>query len=151
MSRIGIRFAQLLALIATPAAAASPSLAPVQPDHTIMQPTDREAGWSQLSYARDGDCEAEVRGNGKFFRIYVVGLSARESARLHLTNGIIKPIDWLVRAAGDGTWSTLYIPFTVPTPYGERRERGEVLVRFVSEECSLNLAFPWYRGIRVID
>lgn len=145
------RLVPLLALIAAPAAAASPSLAPVQPDHTVMQPTGIEANWPQLSYARDGDCEAEVRGNGKFFRIYVVGLPARESARFRLTNGIMKPIDWRVRAAGDGTWSKLYIPFMLPMPYMERQEGGEVSVNFASEECNLSLSFAWQRSIRVID
>lgn len=145
------RLVPWLVLIATPAAAASPSLAPVQPDHVVMQPTPVEAGWPQFDYARDGDCEAEVRGNGKIFRIYVVGLSARETARFLLTNGIMEPIDWQVGAAADGTWSKLFIPFLMPAPKMIRQESSVVSVDFIGEACTLSLSFPWQRGIRVID
>ena len=147
-----------LGALSAPVATASAGLAQGQPDREVMQPTRAEANWPQLDYAKDGNCEGEVRGNGKFFRFYIVGLSARENARFQLTNtdakrpdGDMKPIDWRVRADRIGEWSKLFIPFMIPMPMMVRREGGEVAANFSGETCNLSLSFYWQRGIRVID
>lgn len=147
-----------LGALSAPVATASPSLAPEQPDRTVMQPTRAEANWPQLDYAKGGNCEGEVRGNGKFFRFYIVGLSARENVRFQLTNsdakrpdGDMKPIDWRERADRNGEWSKLFIPFMSPMPMMVRRAGGEVTADFSGETCHLSLSLHWQRGIRVID
>jgi hypothetical protein len=115
-------------------------------------PIVESRGWKQVAYAEDGDCEAEVRGNGQFYYIYAVGLGAGAPARYYLTNGDMKPIDWSVRADGNGEFARYYIPFRSDPYYAEApRHSGTVEVRISTDQCSLALTFDWQRGIVEIE
>lgn len=96
-------------------------------------------GWSQVDYAEDGACRAEVRGNGQFYRIAGQGVRPGEVVRLRLQNAGIKPIEYSIVANDDGAWRNFYVPFVW------RLEGGTVEVGLASETCSLNLSFDWAR------
>jgi len=96
-------------------------------------------GWTQVDYAEDGACRAEVRGNGQFYRVAGQGLRSGEAVRLRLQNEDLRPIEYRVVANGDGAWRNFYVPFAW------HLEGGIVHVDLVSETCSLNLSFAWAR------
>jgi hypothetical protein len=96
-------------------------------------------GWQQVDYAEDGDCRAEVRGNGQFYRIAGQGLEPGEVVRFHLQNEDIRPVEYRIVANGDGAWREFYVPFVW------HLEGGIVRVDLDSASCSLNLAFAWAR------
>lgn len=96
-------------------------------------------GWAQVDYAEDGDCRAEVRGNGQFYRIAGQGLQPGEVVGMRLQNEDIRPIERRIAANGDGAWREFYVPFLW------NREGGLVQVALASETCSLNLSFAWAR------
>jgi hypothetical protein len=102
-------------------------------------------GWQQLAHDRNGDCQAEARGNGQLVYIYATGLGADVAAHYYLTNGDMSPIDWDIRADGNGEWARYYIPYR-PTARG-----GDVNVAISTDTCSLTLAFQWQRGTMVTD
>lgn len=101
--------------------------------------------WPLLGFARDGDCELTIVGNGKTMEIAATGLLPGERARFRLTNAAMKPLDWRVLANRDGSWSQLYIPFLWGEP------GGTVAVTLEGSTCSLAASAPWQRGVRVID
>lgn len=96
-------------------------------------------GWSQVDYAEDGECRAEVRGNGQFYRIAGQGLEPGEVVRLRLQNEDIRPVEHRIVADGDGAWRDFYVPFVW------HLEGGIVQVDLASETCRLNLSFAWAR------
>ena len=96
-------------------------------------------GWEQVDYAENGACRAEVRGNGRFYRIAGEGVRPGEVVRFHLQNENLGPVDYRVVANGDGAWREFYIPFTW------HRDGGTVNVSLASESCSLSLSFAWQR------
>lgn len=98
-----------------------------------------------LAFARDGQCELEVTGNGKIFLVAVTGLGASGRGRYLVRNGDMKPIDWRITATPQGRWARYYMPFRW------HRQGGEVQVSVETAECRLSAAFPWQRGIRVIS
>ena len=51
---------------------------------SAYDPIVLENGWQQLSYDQDQGCEGEVRGNGKIFYVYAVGLGDGAAAHYHL-------------------------------------------------------------------
>jgi hypothetical protein len=96
-------------------------------------------GWTQVDYAEDGACRAEVRGNGQFYRIAGEGLQPGEVVRLRLQNADIKPIEYRIVTNGDGAWRNFYVPFVW------HLEGGIVNVTLAGETCRLNLSFAWAR------
>ncbi|MCA1662635.1 MAG: hypothetical protein LC648_11040 [Novosphingobium sp.] len=99
-----------------------------------------DAGWSEVARDRDGECRLSVTGEGRFFRIAATGLRSGEPARLFLSNGDMKPLDWAVRADGRGEFARYYLPF--------RWHRGgdTVAVSLESGDCALFAAFDWERA-----
>ena len=112
-----------LCLVASAAAAADPI----------------DSGWPEVARARDGDCELSVTGNGRFYRIAASGLGADAAGRFFLSNGDMKPLDWSIRAAGDGGFTRYYLPFRW------HRDGGEVLVAVESAQCAVSTTFAWKR------
>jgi hypothetical protein len=98
-----------------------------------------ERGWQQVDYAENGDCRAEVKGNGQFYRIAQVGLRPGEVVRFYLANEDIRPIEYRLVADGDGAWRYFYVPFLW------HRDGGTVSVELTSASCTLNLTFDWAR------
>ncbi|MGD9665198.1 MAG: hypothetical protein AB7U34_08360 [Novosphingobium sp.] len=98
-----------------------------------------DRGWSRVAHDVSGSCEAEVGSNGQFYIIAIYGMAPYEQGRYFLTNGDMKPIDWRVKANGDGAFSRYYIPFR----WSQRG--GSVNVDFTSESCNIALAFDWAR------
>jgi hypothetical protein len=96
-------------------------------------------GWTQVDYAENGRCRAEVRGNGQFFRIAGQGLQPGEVVRFQLQNADIRAVEYRIVANDDGAWREFYVPFVW------HLEGGIVLVDLASESCSLNLSFAWER------
>ena len=96
-------------------------------------------GWSQVDYAENGECRAEVRSNGQFYRIAGQGLRPGEVVRLRVQNEDIKPLEYRAVANGDGAWRDFYVPFVW------HLEGGVVQVALASPGCSLNLSFGWAR------
>lgn len=103
-----------------------------------------DANWSEVAAARDGDCRMTVTGEGRFFRIAATGLAPGERARLFLSNGDMKPLDWTIRADRGGEFARYYLPF--------RWHRGgdTVAVALESEGCALFAAFDWRRAEVVV-
>ena len=81
----------------------------------------------------------ELTGNGRFYRIAASGLGAEAAGRFFLSNGDMKPLDWSIRAAGDGGFTRYYLPFRW------HRDGGEVLVAVESARCSVSTTFAWKR------
>ena len=117
-----------LALVATTATASAPI----------------DAGWPEVASVRDGDCALTVTGNGQFYRIEASGLGAEAPGRLFLANGDMTPLDWSIRAAGDGGFARYYLPFRW------HRNGGEVLVSVRSARCDLVTTFAWERARVVV-
>ena len=120
----------VFALAFTPAAAVA------------VEPID--AQWPEVARAQDGDCELSVTGNGRFYRIAASGLGPEAPARFFLSNGDMTPLDWSIRAAGDGGFARYYLPFRW------HRDGGEVLVSVQSARCDLAATFAWQRAEVVV-
>ena len=104
-----------------------------------------DASWPEVARAQDGDCELSVTGNGRFYRIAASGLGSEAPAQFFLANGDMKPLDWSIRAAGDGGFARYYLPFRW------HRNGGEVLVSVQSERCDLAATFAWQRAEVVVQ
>ena len=98
-----------------------------------------QRGWAQVDYTEAGDCRAEVRSNGQFYRIAGAGLEPGEVVSFHLANGDVRPVEYRIVADSDGAWRQFYVPFLW------HRDGGTVLVDLQSASCSLNLSFEWNR------
>ena len=109
---------------------------------SAVEPID--ARWPEVARAQEGDCELSVTGNGRFYRIAASGLGSEAPARFFLSNGDMKPLDWSIRAAGDGGFARYYLPFRW------HRDGGEVLVSVQSERCDLAATFAWQRAEVVV-
>ena len=109
---------------------------------TAANPID--SGWPQLSRVRDGACALSVTGNGQFYRIAITGLGADALGRLILANGDMKPLDWTIRATGDGGFARYYLPFRW------HRTGGDVTVSVESARCDLSTTFAWRRSEVVV-
>ena len=108
-----------------------------------VEPID--AQWPEVARARDGDCELSVTGNRRFYRIEASGLGSQAPARFLLSNGDMKPLDWSIRAAGDGGFARYYLPFRW------HRSGGQILVSVQSERCDLAATFAWQRAEVVVQ
>lgn len=105
-----------------------------------------DAAWPIVASVRNGDCALEVTGNGQVYLISATGLSAGQRGRYQLSNGDMTPIDWSIKAGGDGRFARYYMPFRF------HREGGMVDVTISTPDCAVTASFPWRRaGIRVID
>ncbi len=100
--------------------------------------------WPLLGFARDGDCELALSGNGKTMMIAATGMLPGERARFRLANARMKPLDWRVLANRNGTWSQYYVPFLWHEP------GGTVSVALDGATCTLSASAPWTREVRVI-
>jgi hypothetical protein len=98
-----------------------------------------QRGWQQVDYAEDGDCRAEVKGNGQFYRIAGAGLRPGEVVNFYLANEDIRPVEYRIVADADGAWRKFYVPFLW------NRDGGTVFVELQSASCRLTLAFDWTR------
>jgi hypothetical protein len=98
-----------------------------------------ERGWTQVDYAEQGDCRAEVRTNGQFYRIAGVGLQPGERIDFHLENAGVKPVEYHLSADSGGAWRQFYVPFLW------HRSGGTVSVDVRSASCNLALSFDWAR------
>ena len=107
------------------------------PSHAV-EPV--EGGWSEIARDRDGDCRLSVTGEGRFFRIAATGLRPGERARLFLSNGDMKPLDWSIRADGRGEFARYYLPFRW------HRDGDTVAVSLTGGECAVATAFDWRRA-----
>ena len=105
---------------------------------TAADPLD--TGWPDVARAEDGDCALSVTGNGQFYRIAASGLEAGAPGRLFLSNGDMKPLDWTIRATGNGGFASYYLPFRW------NREGGDVLVSVESARCTISTGFAWQRA-----
>lgn len=120
--------------VALLAASFAPVAAPAQdaPDDIVAA-----RGWAQFDQASDGPCSAEVRGNGKIFRISGSGFAPEATVSFHLENDDIVPLDYQDAADGDGNWTRYYMPFLW------HHDGETVQVAVASGECSMRLSFPW--------
>jgi len=98
-----------------------------------------QRGWQQVDYAEDGDCRAEVKGNGQFYRIAQAGLRPGEVVHFYLANEDIRPIEYNLVADGDGAWRYFYVPFLW------NHDGGTVFVELQSASCTQRLTFDWTR------
>lgn len=96
-------------------------------------------GWPVVARTESEECRAEVRGNGRFYRIAGTGMAPGERLRFHLTNEDIRPLDYTVIADQSGSWSRYYLPFLW------NRVGGTVSVDIESASCRLGLSFEWTR------
>ena len=96
-------------------------------------------GWTQVDYAEAGDCRAEVRSNGQFYRIAGQGVQPGEVVSFRLRNADVRRVEYRIAANSDGAWRKFYVPFL----WG--REGGAVSVDLQSPSCDLNLSFEWSR------
>ncbi|MDP3677248.1 MAG: hypothetical protein Q8R44_19485 [Novosphingobium sp.] len=103
-----------------------------------------DADWPEVARAEDGDCALSVTGEGRFFRIEASGLGTEAPARFFLSNGDMKPLDWSIRADGDGGFARYYLPFRW------HREGDQVLVSIQSARCGLITTFAWERAQIVV-
>ena len=109
---------------------------------SAAEPTD--SGWPEVARVEDGDCALRVTGNGRFYRIAASGLGSGAPGRLFLANGDMKPLDWTIRATGDGWFARYYLPFRW------HRDGGDVLVSVESAQCNLSASFAWQRAAVVV-
>ena len=128
-----IRHIALAPILALSLAASAPAAA---------DPID--SAWPEVARAQDGDCALSVTGNGRFYRIAASGLGADSPGRFFLSNGDMKPLDWSIRAAGDGGFTRYYLPFRW------HRAGGDVLISVQSERCDLRTTFAWQRAEVVV-
>ena len=98
-----------------------------------------ERGWTQVDFAESGECRAEVRGNGQFYRIAGTGLRPGEVVSFPLENADVRPVEYRLIANSDGAWRQFYVPFLW------HREGGTVRVDLQSATCTLSLSFGWER------
>ena len=98
-----------------------------------------ERGWTHVDFAESGECRAEVRGNGQFYRIAGTGLRPGEVVSFHLENADVRPVEYRLIANSDGAWRQFYVPFLW------HRDGGTVSVDLRSASCTLNLSFDWER------
>jgi hypothetical protein len=98
-----------------------------------------ERGWQQVDYTEDGDCRAEVKGNGQFYRIAQAGLRPGEVVHFYLANEDIRPVEYRLVADDDGAWRQFYVPFLW------HRDGGTVFVELTSASCRQTLTFDWTR------
>lgn len=103
-----------------------------------------DSGWPEIARSTDGDCALAIASNGRFYRIEISGLGAGEGARYRISNGAMKPIDWQVRANGEGRFARYYLPFR------EISAGDDVTVSFASQTCNLSAGFAWQRGMVVV-
>ena len=96
-------------------------------------------GWAQVDYAEDGDCRAEVRTNGQFYRIAGQGVQPGEVVSFRLRNADLRPVERRIGANSDGAWRDFYVPFV----WG--KDGGTVEVDLQSASCSHQLSFEWRR------
>ena len=96
-------------------------------------------GWVQVDYAQDGECRAEVRTNGQFYRIAQQGLAPGEAVHFYLANEEVRPVEYDFTANEDGAWREFYVPFLWD------RDGGTVFVELTSASCSQRLIFDWAR------
>ncbi len=133
------------ALIALAAALAASSSALARPPIA--------AQWPLIAFARQGQCELTINGNGKFMWIEVSGLVPGTRASFALSNARMKPIAWNVLADSSGSWSTAYLPLLWGEGDGTVRSEtngGTVTARIDAAGCELTASAPWRREIRVI-
>ena len=109
---------------------------------TAAGPVD--SGWPEVARAEDGDCALSVTGNGQFYRIAASGLGADAPGRLFLANGDMKPLEWTIRATGNGGFARYYLPFRW------NRAGGDVLVSVESARCTISTGFAWQRAEAVV-
>ena len=105
---------------------------------TAAGPVDTD--WPEVARTEAGDCTLSVTGNGQFYRIAASGLGAAAPGRFTLANGDMKPLDWTIRATGDGGFARYYLPFRW------HRDGGDVLVSLQSARCNLSASFAWQRA-----
>ena len=98
-----------------------------------------QRGWQQVDYDEAGDCRAEVKGNGQFYRIAQAGLRPGEVVHFYLANEDIKPVEYRIVADSDGAWRQFYVPFLW------NYEGGTVFVELQSASCTQTLTFDWRR------
>lgn len=98
-----------------------------------------QRGWARVDYIEAGNCRAEVRSNGQFYRIAAAGLQPGEVVTFHLANADVRPVLARVVADSDGDWERVYLPFLW------HRDGGTVSINLDSPSCSLKLAFGWAR------
>lgn len=98
-----------------------------------------QRGWAQVDYVEAGDCRAEVRSNGQFYRIAGAGLQPGEVVSFHLENADVRPVEYRIVADSDGAWRQFYAPFLW------HRDGGTVSVDLESASCNLGLSFVWSR------
>lgn len=106
---------------------------------TALDEIVAQRGWTQIDYAEDGDCRAEVRTNGQFYRIAGQGVQPGEVVTFQLRNADIRPVARRIAANADGAWREFYVPFL----WG--RDGGTVSVDLQSLSCELELSFEWSR------
>ncbi|MXO58743.1 hypothetical protein GRI89_04205 [Altererythrobacter salegens] len=96
-------------------------------------------GWPTYDAVKQDGCTAQVRGNGKIYRVQGQGFAPGAAVYVHLVNDGIKPLDYRDTADLSGNWSRYYVPFLW-------HHQGEtVQVNVTSGECSLDLTFDWQR------
>ena len=105
---------------------------------TAVEPTD--AGWAEVARVRNGGCALSVTGNGQYYRIAASGLGSGALGRMVLANGDMKPLDWAIRATGDGGLARYYLPFRW------HHDGGEVTIAVQSVRCSVSTRFAWRRA-----
>ena len=98
-----------------------------------------ERGWVQVDYVEDGDCRAEVRTKGQFYRIAQAGLRPGELVDFQLRNSGVRPVEYRFVADSDGAWREFYVPFLW------HRYGGTVRVDLQSASCRQSLSFDWKR------
>ena len=98
------------------------------------------SNWPEVARAHDPACDLSVTGDGQFYRIVASGLGANAPGRMILTNGDMKPLDWMIQAADDGRFARYYLPFRW------HRRGGEVTVAVASARCSVSTRFAWTRA-----
>lgn len=103
-------------------------------------------GWTRVDEAESANCRAVLIGNGQFYRVSAFGLRGEEPVSFSVlnsavddVNGRIRPLEYRLKARGDGTLRQFYIPF-IPNKQG-----GSVTISLASASCDLSLAFDWQR------
>lgn len=112
-----------------------------------VEPID--AAWPQVARVRDGACELTVSGNGRFYRIAASGLEPGEQGRFFLSNGDMPPLDWRIRANGDGEFARYYLPFRHNRNL-EAIPGDTVRIAVQTFACDLTAAFEWRRAQPVV-
>lgn len=100
-----------------------------------------QRGWTQVDYVEDGEgaCRAEVRTNGRFYRIAGAGWQPGEEVWLRIQNASVRPVEYRMAVDDDGYLVRYYIPFLW------HHSGGSVTVDLVSASCEASLSFDWAR------